>query len=120
MTRGRTFLRRFTIAAMALATPAFAGEPEPRPATHRACLSPAESREEIKAKHLLEPYAVLKSAAAQYRAEALSAKLCRTGDEYLYEIALLHRDGKYMHVVMNALTGKAIETHHPREPAPKN
>ena len=62
--------------------------------SNRPCLSPSETREEIKSRRLLEPFAVLKSAAAQFKAEALSAKLCRSGDEFVYEIALLHRDGR--------------------------
>jgi uncharacterized membrane protein YkoI len=69
---------------------------------------------------LLEPFAVLKSAAAQFKAEALSAKLCRNGDELVYEIALLRRDGRLVHVVTNAATGKLIGVRNAREPAPKN
>ena len=83
------------------------------------CLPPSEAREEIKAHHLLEPFAVLKSAAAQFKAEALSAKLCRLDEEFVYEIALLHRDGRFVHVVMNAATGKFIGVRHGREPMPK-
>ena len=105
--------------ALALGAPARAADGEPKPAARHACLAPAETREEIKARHLLEPFAVLKSAAAQFRAEALSAKLCRMGDEYVYEIALLHRDGRFVHVVMNAATGKFIEFRRSREPTPK-
>ena len=83
------------------------------------CLPPNETREEIKAHHLLEPFAVLKSAAAQFKAEALSAKLCHLDDELVYEIALLHRDGRFVHVVMNAATGKFIGARNAREPMPK-
>jgi hypothetical protein len=83
------------------------------------CFNAGETREEIKTHHLVEPFAALKSAQAQFKAEALSARLCRLGDEYIYEIALLHRDGRYVHVAMNANTGKSVETRRPREPAPK-
>ncbi len=82
------------------------------------CISASETREEIKAHHLIEPFAALKSAQTQYKAEALSARLCRSGDEYVYEIALLHRDGRYVHVSMSAVTGKWIETHRPRDASP--
>jgi hypothetical protein len=97
-----------------------ANEAEPRGPIKRACLAASETREEIKARRLLEPFAVLKSAAAQFKAEALSAKLCRLGDELVYEIALLHRDGRLVHVVMNAATGKILGARNAREPAPKN
>ena len=92
-----------------------------------ACLNAAETREMVKSHHLLEPFAALKFAGAQRKAEALSAKLCRTGDDFIYEITLLHRDGRLVHVEMEAGTGKIAsrpvhephetrETHEPHEP----
>src|ERR1700691_5225460 len=81
-----------------------------------ACLNAAETREAVKSRHLLEPFAALKFAGAQRKAEALSARLCRTGDDFVYEITLLHRDGRLVHVEMEATTGKVVvrpahETH---------
>ena len=96
-----------------------ASEAEAHAAGKRACLPASETREVVKARRLLEPFAVLKSAAAQFKAEALSAKLCHLGDEFVYEIALLHRDGRLVHVVMNAATGKLLGLRNAREPAPK-
>ena len=92
------------------------------------CLTAAETREEVKARRLLEPFAALKFAAAQRKAEALSAKLCHTDDEFIYEITLLHRDGRLVHVQMDAGTGKPVsgaarphEAHEPpEEPNRKN
>jgi hypothetical protein len=88
------------------------------------CLNAAETRETVKSRHLLEPFAALKSAGAQRKAEPLSAKLCRTGDDFIYEITLLHRDGRLVHVEMEAGTGKIAsrpphephEAHEPHEP----
>lgn len=105
----------FDLASVALALLAVAPAPkaradgEPHPGPKRVCLSPAETREEIKARHLREPFLVLKHAAQRFKAEALSAKLCRIEDEFVYEIALLHRDGKFFHVRVNATTGKYVE-----------
>ena len=88
------------------------------------CLNAAETREEVKSRHLIEPFAALKFAAAQRKAEALSAKLCHTGDEFIYEITLLHRDGRLVHVEMEAATGKWLprgaRTHETHEPQVKN
>ena len=97
-----------------------AGDADVRVALRSGCLPPSETREEIKTRHLLEPFAVLKSAAAQFKAEALSAKLCRNADELVYEIALLRRDGRLLHVVTSAATGKLINVRNARELAPKN
>jgi hypothetical protein len=80
-----------------------------------ACLNAAETRETVKSRHLLEPFAALKFAGAQRKAEALSAKLCRTGDDFIYEITLLLRDGRLVHVDLEAGTGK-IGSRPPREP----
>jgi hypothetical protein len=93
-------------------------------ATKPACLNAAETRETVKSRRLLEPFAALKFAGAQRKAEALSAKLCRTGDDFIYEITLLLRDGRLVHVDMEAGTGKIgsrpprepHEAHEPREP----
>ena len=100
----------------------------PRAAAKPVCLNAAETREMVKSRHLLEPFAALKFAAAQRKAEALSARLCRTGDDFVYEITLLHRDGRLVHVEMEAATGKVIarpahephESHESHEPQVKN
>jgi uncharacterized membrane protein YkoI len=92
------------------------------------CLNAAETRELVKSRRLLEPFAALKFAGAQRKAEALSARLCRTGDDFIYEITLLHRDGRLVHVEMEAASGKIAarpahephETHEAHEPPAKN
>lgn len=83
------------------------------------CFPTSETREAIKAHHLVEPFVALKSAAATVKAEALSAKLCRLGDEFVYEIALLHTNGRLVHVVMNAVTGKLTNPRGSRETPPR-
>ncbi len=83
------------------------------------CFATSETREAIKAHHLLEPFVALKSAAVTVKAEALSAKLCRLGDEFVYEIALLHTNGRLVHVVMNAVTGKLANPRVSHETPPR-
>ncbi len=85
----------------------------------RICIAENETREEIKSHHLLEPFVVLKTASANLKAEALRARLCQIGDEFVYEITLLHRDGRVVHVMMSAVTGKRIPSHNAREAPPK-
>jgi len=91
-------------------------EPTHVAAAKSVCLNAAETREEVKSRHLIEPFAALKFAGAQRKAEALSARLCHTGDDFFYEITLLHRDGRLVYVEMEATTGKVVvrpahETH---------
>jgi uncharacterized membrane protein YkoI len=103
-----------------------AAEAEPHAAALRpVCLGAAETRDEVKAHKLIEPFVALKSAAQQRKAEALSARLCHIGDEFIYEITLLHRDGRLTRVEMEAATGKLIvrpprEPHEPHETPAKN
>ncbi len=92
-----------------------AAETELHAASRLICLNPAETREAVKAHRLIEPYAALKFAAEKRKGEALSAKLCHIGDEFIYEITLLHRDGRLVHVAIEAATGKLIPRA-PREP----
>jgi uncharacterized membrane protein YkoI len=119
-------------AVMASAS-AYAAEAEPpRAAAPKSiCLNAAETREEVKTRRLIEPFAALKFAAAQRKSEALSARLCHTGDDFIYEITLLNRDGRITHVEMEAGTGKVVvrparephelhETHDTHEPQVKN
>jgi len=113
---------RAAVVCLAMMSPAARGsEAEPHAASGKpACLSASETREQVKARKLVEPYVALKTAAQQRKAEALSAKLCASGDDYFYEITLLHRDGRLIHVQMEAATGKLIarpahEAHEPKD-----
>ena len=107
------------LAAMAcIAAPGAARAEAPTP-VKVVCFATSETREAIKAHHLLEPFVALKSAAATVKAEALSAKLCRVGEEFVYEIALLHTNGRLVHVVMNAVTGKLANPRAAHEAPPR-
>jgi uncharacterized membrane protein YkoI len=108
---------RAAVLGLALAsTEAFAAEVEEH--LKPVCLSAAETREQVKAHKLLEPFVALKTAAAQHQADALSARLCHSDDKFVYEITLLHRDGRLLHVYMEADSGKPISRapHEEREP----
>lgn len=97
------------ILGLAMTAAAQAAEADLHPAAQKpVCLNAAETREEVKAHRLIEPFAALKSAASQRKAEALSARLCHNGDDFIYEITLLHRDGRLVHVEMEADSGKLI------------
>jgi len=127
------FVCRAAVLSLALASAGVrAAEAEPHAAAVKpVCLGASETRDAVKAHKLLEPFVALKFAAQQRKAEALSAKLCHAGDEFIYEITLLHRDGRLTRVQMEAGTGKLIsrpprephethETHETHEPPVKN
>ncbi len=91
---------------IALCAPALAVERVPE----HACLTAAQAREAIAMRRLAEPFRVMQTAAHHFQAEALRAKLCRRKDEFIYEISLLRRDGKVIHVSINAVNGKIVRT----------
>ena len=73
----------------------------------RVCLGPAETRETVTAHRLAEPFRALRAGGQQ--GEALRAKLCKwRKDEFVYEISVLRRDGRILHLYMNAQSGQAV------------
>jgi uncharacterized membrane protein YkoI len=86
------------------ATGAHAAEP----AAEHACFSAAQTREKIGAHKLAEPFKVVKNAAARFQADVIGVKLCRVGEEFVYEISLLRRDGHVIHAFVNAGTGQVV------------
>jgi uncharacterized membrane protein YkoI len=83
-------------------TPALAAE---RAAEH-ACLTAEQAREKIALHKLAEPFRLMLAMAKRFQGDAIGVKLCRRKDEFIYEISLLRRDGRVIHVVMNAASGQ--------------
>lgn len=71
----------------------------------RQCLAPEETREAIAENALVRPVIALRAASQRFNGEALGAKLCRWGAEFVYEITLLQKDGRVVHAFVNALNG---------------
>ena len=81
---------------------------ELKPTVRLECLKAAETREAVRARHFLEPFAAVKIAARETKAEALSAKLCRMGGDWIYSITLLRHDGHTAHIWLDAATGRVV------------
>lgn len=79
-----------------------------KPIVRLECLKAAETREAVRARHFLEPFAAVKIAAKESKAEALSAKLCRLGGDWIYSITLLRHDGHTAHIWLDAATGRVV------------
>ena len=82
--------------------------PDIRPLGPRICYSPAETRERVVTQKLFEPFALMRKASAFAHAEALAGKLCHWNDLDIYEISLLRRDGRVIHVFVNAANGQIV------------
>ena len=71
----------------------------------RDCVPMQEIHEVIAAHGLIRPVIALRAASVQLGGEAVGAKLCRWGLTFVYEIALLQKDGRVIHGFINAATG---------------
>jgi hypothetical protein len=80
----------------------------------RICYSTAETRDKIAADGLSEPFQTMRSVAVMAQAEAIGAKLCRRSDDLVYEIRLLRLDGRIIQIVVDAKTGRTIDSNDER------
>jgi len=81
---------------------------EPAAQSIRACLTPSETRAAIARHRLVEPLGALRSAARKAQAEPLRSRLCRRNGRFVYEMALLRRDGRVVRVFLDAASGAPI------------
>ncbi|WP_027171533.1 PepSY domain-containing protein [Methylobacterium sp. 10] len=74
-----------------------------------SCLSPADLREAVADKRVIEPVAAIRAARTVIsRAEIQRARLCRYEDGLAYLLTALRRDGQFVHVLVDATTGRVI------------
>jgi hypothetical protein len=83
-------------------------EAAPAAQAERACLSAAETRAAVARHGLADPLATLRAAARKAQAEPLRSRLCRVGAGFVYEMALLRRDGKVLRVNVDAANGQPV------------
>ena len=78
-----------------------------RPLHGQVCFGQAETREKIAQRRLADPVRAMRAGRAE--GEALRTRLCRwKGDELLYEVYVLRRDGHVVRLYMNAQNGDAL------------
>ena len=83
----------------------FVGVARAGEAADMECYSTARTREEIIAHKLAEPFASMRAASRQTGGDPIGARLCRMGTELVYEVSLLHRDGRIVKVHIDAVSG---------------
>lgn len=70
------------------------------------CMTVADTRKAIVKMSLLDPLRCMRETAARLQAEALGARLCQLGEAMLYEINLLHHDGRVQKAYVDAANGR--------------
>ena len=74
----------------------------------RACLTASQAREKISEHKLIEPFRVMLAMSRRFKSEAIGVRLCRRKAEFIYEISLLRRDGRVIHVFLKASNGQLV------------
>jgi uncharacterized membrane protein YkoI len=90
-------------------------EPAHEQPREQQCYSTGETRDKIADNEIGEPFRAMQKAAAHFEAEALSAKLCRLRDVFVYEISLLRRDGRLIRCFVDAKSGQIVEIHNEKK-----
>ena len=76
----------------------------------RQCLGTPGTIDAIAGARLVRPLFALRTAGAVTGAEPVTVKLCLWDRQYVYEIVLLHRDGRIAHVFIDAATGNVVRS----------
>ncbi len=85
-----------------------AGHAKAQQAQKRVCLTNPETREAIVQHRLADAFAAMKTAGSKVSGNALATRLCLWDQDYVYEITVLRKDGRVIHVFMNARDGQVM------------
>lgn len=113
--RGAKFNVGAVVLAVSTFTAPFFAVAKEGPQQQLECFSVAQTRREIAQHKLADPFPSMQAASSLAQAEPLSARLCRSGDVFVYEINLLRKDGRIVKALVDAASGKP----HPARPEPK-
>lgn len=103
--RGTTAL---TLLALSVFAAAPAAAEEPLRVSKSGCLDEAEIHAEVGARRVVSQIVALRAARAAKGGEPVRARLCRSESGLVYAITSLKKDGKVVHVVIDASSGKVI------------
>jgi uncharacterized membrane protein YkoI len=71
-----------------------------------SCLSAEEMREAVSDGRVIEPIQASRRARSAAPGEVLRIRLCRSGENYVYVITTLKRDGRVARVTLEGQSGK--------------
>lgn len=102
------------VAATCAAAAARAEEPAAEPAAESAepaagCLSDRDLRRLVENRTVVAPIAAIRTARAEVAGDAVGARLCRDGAEYVYRVTVLTKDGRIVRVGVDGRTGRPAE-----------
>lgn len=74
-----------------------------------SCLSPDETRDAVADGRVIQPAQASRHARHAAPGEVVRIRLCRQGDDYVYVVTTLKRDGRVARVTLEGQSGK-VET----------
>ena len=74
----------------------------------RACMLPREAREVLIQERLVAPFRALGEAMRSGPGEVVGVQLCRLADNFVYDVTMLQREGRVVHVLIDARRGVPI------------
>ncbi len=81
----------------------------------RLCYNPMDTREKVALHGLRESLSLLREASSELGADPLNARLCRTREQFVYEMSLLRPDGRVVRLVVDAASGARLSAREARE-----
>ncbi|WID96033.1 hypothetical protein QO058_25375 [Bosea vestrisii] len=73
------------------------------------CLSAQETREAVSDGKVMQPVTASRHAREAAPGEVLRIRLCRQGDEFVYVVTTMKRDGRVARVTLDGASGKVAD-----------
>jgi uncharacterized membrane protein YkoI len=74
-----------------------------------SCLSAQETREAVSDGKVMQPATASRHAREAAPGEVLRIRLCRQGDEFVYVVTTMKRDGRVARVTLDGASGKVAD-----------
>ena len=81
-------------------------EEETEHAQRPECFSTTQTRAQIEAHRLSDPFASMRAAAEKLNGQPIGARLCRLDALFFYEISVLRHNGRIEKLIFDATTGQ--------------
>jgi uncharacterized membrane protein YkoI len=75
------------------------------------CLSEGESRDAVAARRTIPPFRAVEAALRVDVGELMSIRLCRDEAAMVYDVGVLNRDGRLVHILVDAGSGAVVPGH---------
>ena len=96
----------FFAAAAACTIGGASAEEETERAQRPECFSTTQTRAQIEAHRLSDPFASMRAAAEKLNGQPIGARLCRLDALFFYEISVLRHNGRIEKLIFDATTGE--------------